>query len=75
MYSTSEDGNNDMFEVSLSRLRCSMNTMVEHEKLKGWLQIIRQKYRKIFFLINYPTHNRGPKEFPRNLNKRKPKKS
>jgi len=39
VYSNSEDGNNDMFEVSLSRLRCSMSTMTEHEKLKGSLYI------------------------------------
>lgn len=38
-YSISEDGNNEMVEVSLSRLRCSMPTMQEHEKLGGSLYI------------------------------------
>lgn len=39
VYSNSEDGNNDLFEISLSRLRCSMSTMTEHEQLKGSLYI------------------------------------
>lgn len=39
VYSNSEDGNNDLFELSLSRLRCSMGTMTEHEQLKGSLYI------------------------------------
>ncbi|XP_018318903.1 uncharacterized protein LOC108732533 [Agrilus planipennis] len=38
-YSNSEDGNNDLLEVSLSRLRCSINTMQEHEKYGGSLYI------------------------------------
>ncbi|KAF5306626.1 hypothetical protein FQA39_LY08815 [Lamprigera yunnana] len=39
VYSNSDDGNNDLFEISLSRFRCSMGTMTDHEKLKGSLYI------------------------------------
>lgn len=34
-YSISEDGTNDTIEVGLSKLRCSMQTMQQHEKLGG----------------------------------------
>lgn len=34
-YSESEDGFNDTIELSLQKLRCSMQTMQEHEKLGG----------------------------------------
>ncbi|KAF5273573.1 hypothetical protein FQR65_LT04571 [Abscondita terminalis] len=39
VYSNSEDGLNDLFEISLSRMRCSMSTMTDHEKLNGSLYI------------------------------------
>lgn len=39
-YSESEDGFNDTIEVSLQKMRCSMQTMQEHEKLGGnWPKI------------------------------------
>lgn len=34
-YSESEDGFNDTIELSLQKMRCSMQTMQEHEKLGG----------------------------------------
>lgn len=34
-YSESEDGFNDTIELSLLKMRCSMQTMQEHEKLGG----------------------------------------
>lgn len=43
-YSNSEDGNNDMVEVNLSRLRCSMQVMQEHEKYGGSLYIKMTAY-------------------------------
>lgn len=43
-YSHSEDGNNEMVEVQLSRLRCSMQTMQEHEKYGGSLYIKMTAY-------------------------------
>lgn len=43
-YSNSEDGNNEMVEASLSKLRCSMQTMQEHEKYGGSLYIKMTAY-------------------------------
>lgn len=34
-YFNSEDGNNDRMEIALSKLRCSMTSMHEQEKLGG----------------------------------------
>ncbi|XP_022909960.1 uncharacterized protein [Onthophagus taurus] len=38
-YFNSEDGNNDRMEISLSKLKCSMQAMEEHEKLGGSLYL------------------------------------
>ncbi|XP_017778767.1 PREDICTED: uncharacterized protein LOC108564278 [Nicrophorus vespilloides] len=43
-YSNSEDGKNDSIMVSLNKLRCSMQTMQEHEKLGGNLYIKMEVY-------------------------------
>lgn len=34
-YSAGEDATDDTIEVGLSKLRCSMQTMQQHEKLGG----------------------------------------
>ncbi|KAL3281298.1 hypothetical protein HHI36_004510 [Cryptolaemus montrouzieri] len=38
-YSLSEAGNNDLIEVSVSKLRCNVQTMEEHERLGGKLYL------------------------------------
>lgn len=43
-YSNSEDGNNEMAEINLSRLRCSMQTMQEHERYGGSLYLKMTAY-------------------------------
>lgn len=35
MYTASEDGLNDVVQLTVNRLRCSVHTMQEHEKYKG----------------------------------------
>lgn len=34
-YAVSEDGTNDVVEVSVTKFRCSVQTMQEHEKIGG----------------------------------------
>ncbi|XP_076271439.1 uncharacterized protein LOC143203190 isoform X2 [Rhynchophorus ferrugineus] len=38
-YSVSEDGTNDVIEVSVTKFRCSVQTMQEHERIGGQLYI------------------------------------
>ncbi|CAH0556971.1 unnamed protein product [Brassicogethes aeneus] len=38
-YAVSEDGNNDVVEISVTKFRCSVQTMQDHEKVGGQLYI------------------------------------
>ncbi|KAK9870630.1 hypothetical protein WA026_008192 [Henosepilachna vigintioctopunctata] len=39
LYAVSEEGNKDLIEVSVSKLRCNVQTMEEHERLGGKLYL------------------------------------
>lgn len=39
-YSVSEDGTNDVVEITITKFRCSLQTMQEHEKIGGTWYIL-----------------------------------